>query len=87
MKEAQLVNSKDAQIVSQMNNVVKITKDAIIAPFETIKVKDVIKAPNYYKCVNVTTDDLPNEQHCKGIAGAHQIQILRPGSNKIQMIL
>ena len=43
MKEAQLVNHEDTQIVSQINNVVKITKDATIAPFGTIKAKGVIK--------------------------------------------
>ena len=43
MKEAQLVNHEDMQIVSQINNVVKITKDATITPFGTIKVKGVIK--------------------------------------------
>ena len=87
MKEAQLVNHKDVQIVFQINHVVKITKYVTIAPFGTIKVKGVIKAPNYYKHVNVTIDDLPNEQHCKDIAVVHQIQILRPGSNKIPIVL
>ena len=45
IKEAQLVNHEDVQIVSQINNVVKITKDVTIAPFGTIKDKDVIKTP------------------------------------------
>ena len=87
MKEAQLVASKDVKIVSQINNVVKITKDTTIAPFKTVKVKGVIKAPNHYVCVNVTIDDLTNEQCCKDIAVAHQIQILRPRSNKMPVIL
>ena len=87
MKEAQLVNHKDVQIVSQINHVVKMTKDVTIAPFGTIKVKGVIKAPNHYKYVNVTINDLPNEQCCKDIAVVHQIQILRPGSNKIPIVL
>ena len=47
MKEAQLVNHDDAWIVSQINNVVEITNDMTIAPFETIKVKGVIKALNH----------------------------------------
>ena len=58
MKEAQLVNQEDAQIVSQIGNVVKITKDPTMTPFETIKVKDVIRAPGHYKCINVVIDDL-----------------------------
>ena len=88
MKEVQLVDGKDPQIVSQINNVVKITKDTTIVPFETVKVKGVSKAPNHYKCVHVTIDDLPNKQHCKDIAVAHQIiHILRPGFNKIPVML
>ena len=75
MKRAQLVNSKDMQIVSQIDDVVKITKDVTLAPFGTIKVKGFTKVPNHYKGVNVTIDDLPNEQHCKDIAVVHQIQI------------
>ena len=87
MKGAQLVHGEDAQLVSQTNNIVKITKDTTIAPFETVKVKGVTKVPNHYKHVNVIIDDLPNEQHCKDIAVAYQIQILEPGSNKIPVIL
>ena len=48
MKEIQLVNQEDAQIVSQIDSVVKITKDATMTPFKTIKVKCVIRAPKYY---------------------------------------
>ena len=87
MKEAQLINSKDAQIVSQIDNVVKITKDVTLVLFGTIKGKGVTKIPNHYKCVNVTIDDLLNEQCCRDMAMVHQIQILRPGSNKILVIL
>ena len=87
MKEAQLVNHEDTQIVSQINNVLKITKDATTAPFGTIKVKGVIKASNQYKHVNVMIDGLPDEQHCKDIAVIHQIKILRPGSNRIPVVL
>ena len=68
MKGAQLVNQEDAQIVSQINNVMKITKNTTMTPFETIKVKGVIKAQRHYKCINVAIDDLPDEQHCKDVA-------------------
>ena len=87
MKEAQLVNGKDTQIVSQIDNVVKITRDVTSVPFGSIKVKGVTKTLNHYKCVNVAIDDLLNEQHCKDVAVVHQIQILRPRSNKIPVIL
>ena len=86
MKKVQLVNQEDAQIVSLIDNVVKFTKDTIMTPFETIKVEGVIKAPRHYKHIIVTTDDLPDEKHCKDIAVVHQIQILRPGSNKIPTV-
>ena len=66
MKEAQLVNQEDAQIVSQIDNVVKVTKDATMTPFETIKVKGVIKAPRHYKHINVTIgDSLDSKEHAK----------------------
>ena len=45
MKKAQLVNQEDVQIVSQIDNIVKIAKETTMTPFETIKVKGVIKAP------------------------------------------
>ena len=70
-----------------MKNIVKITKDAAIAPFGTIRIKGVTKAPNHYKHVNVTIDDLPSKQCCKDVAVVHQIQILRPRSNKIPVTL
>ena len=87
MKEAQLVNQEDAQIVSQIDNIVKVQKDTTMIPFETIKVKGVIKASRHYKHINVTIDDLPDGQHCKDISVVHQIHILMPGSNKIPTVL
>ena len=87
MKEAQLVNQEDAQIVSQVDSIVKTTRDITITPFGTIKVKGVIKAPNHYKHVNVVIDDLPENQHCKDVVVMQQIQILRPGYSKIPVVL
>ena len=82
-----MVNQEDAQIVSQIDSFVTITKYTTMIPFETIKVKGVIKAPRHYKHINVAIDDLPDEQHCNDIAVVHQIQIFRPGSNKIPIVL
>ena len=65
MKKAQLVNQEDVQIVSQTDNVLTVTKDTTMTPFETIKVKGVIKAPRHYKHFNVMIDDLLDGQHCK----------------------
>ena len=87
MKEVQLVNQEDAQIVSQIDSVVKTTRDITITPFGTTGVKGVIRAPNHYKCVNVVIDDLPENQHCKDVAVMQQIQILKPGSNKIPVTI
>ena len=84
MKEAQLVNQEGAQIVFQIDSIVKTARDTTITSFGIIKVKGVIRAPNHYKCVNVVIGDLPEDQHCKDIAVMQQIQILRPGSNKYQ---
>ena len=87
MKKAQFGNQEYALIVSQIDNVVKMTKDTTMTPFETINVKGVIKAPRHYKHINATIDDLPDEQHCKDIAEVCHIQILMPGSNKIPIVL
>ena len=43
--------------------------------------------PNHYKSVNVVVDDLPKNQCCKDIVIAQQIQLLKPGSNKIPVII
>ena len=49
------------QIVSQIDDVVQITKNVTLAPFGTMKAMGVTKAPNHYKDVNVAIHDLPNE--------------------------
>ena len=87
MKEAQIVNADDIQIISKINNVLKIAKDTTVVPFGTIEVKCVIKTPNHYKHVNMVVDNLPENQHCKDIATAQQIQVLKPGSNKIPVVI
>ena len=86
MKETQIVNQEDAQIVSKIDSIVKIARDTTIVPFRIAEVKGAIKAPNHYKCVNVVIDDLPENQHCKDLVVIQQIQILKPGSNKIPVV-
>ena len=49
MKEAQIANVDDKQIILKIDNVLKIVKDSTIVPFGTIEVKGVIKTPNHYK--------------------------------------
>ena len=52
-----------------------------------IEIKGIIKTPNHYKDVNVVVDNLPENQHCKDIAVAQKMQVLKPGSNKIPVLL
>ena len=87
MKETQIVNQEDVQIVSKIDSIVKIARDTTIVSFGTAEVKSVIKDPSHYKHVNVVIDDLPENQHCKDVAVIQQIQILKPGCNKIPVVL
>ena len=45
MKEAQILNIEEAQIVSKLDSDVKLVKDMIIGPFETVEVKGTLKRP------------------------------------------
>ena len=87
MKVVQLVNQEDAKIVSQIDSIVKMTKDTTMTPFETIKVAGDIRALRHYKHINIIIDYHPQGQHCKDIAVVQQTQILRPGSNEILVVL
>ena len=87
MKEAQIVGVDDEQITSKIDNVLKLAKDTTIDSFGMTEVKGIIKTPNHYKHVNVVIDNLPKNQCCKDMTVAQQIQVLKPGSNKIPVIL
>ena len=88
MKEAQILNIEEAQIVSKLDSDVKLVKDTTIGPFETVEAKGVLKkTPNHYKRINVVVDDLGEDQHCGDIAVGHQLQILKPTSDRIPVIL
>ena len=65
----------------------KIARDTTITLFGTTEVKGVIRAPNHYKCINVVIYDLPENQCCRDVPVMQQIQILKPGSNKIPVVL
>ena len=86
-KEAQIVSVNNKQIISKIDNVLKIAKDTTIDPFGTIEVKGIIKTLNHYKHVNVVIDNLPKNQCCKDMTVAQQIQVLKPGLNKIPVVL
>ena len=50
MKEVQILNIEEAQIVSKLDSDVKLVKDMTIGPFETVKAKGVLKkTPNHYE--------------------------------------
>ena len=80
------MNQEDVQIVSKIDSIVKIARDTTVVPFGTTEVKGSIKTPNHYKHVNVEIDDLPENQHCKDITIIQQIQVLKPGSNKVPVV-
>ena len=88
MKEAQVLNIEEAQIVSRLDSNVKLVGDIILGPFETIKMKGILrKTPNHYKRMNVMVDDLGERRPYKDIAVVHQLQVLKPGSDRIPMVL
>ena len=88
MKEVQILNIEEAQIVSKLDSDVKLVRDMTIGPFEAVEAKGVLyKTPNHYKRINVVTDDLREDQHCGDITVFHQLQILKPRSDRIPVIL
>ena len=87
MKEAQIVGVNDKQIISKIDNILKLARDTTISPFGTFEVKGIIKTPNHYKHVNVVVDNLLKKQCYKHITIVRQIQTLKPESNKILVVL
>ena len=87
MKEDQLVGINDGQILSKIDNVLKLARDTTISPFGTVEVKGIMKTPNHYKHVNVVVDNLPERKHCRDVTTVQQIQTLKPGLHKILVVL
>ena len=88
MTEAQILNIEEAQIVSKLDSDVKLVIDMTIGPFGTVEAKGVLKkTPSHYKRINVVVDDLREGRHCGDKAVVHQLQILKPGSDRIPVIL
>ena len=88
MKEVQVLNTEEAQIVSRLDSNVKLVGDTILGPFETIKMKGILrKTPNHYKRMNVMVNDLGERRPYKDIAVVHQLQVLKPESDRISMVL
>ena len=88
MKEAQVLDMEEAQIVSGLHSNIKLVRDTTLGPFETIEMKGILgKTPSHYKRMNVVVDDLGENRSCKDIAFVHQLQILKPGSDRIPEVL
>ena len=50
MKEAQVLDTEEVQIVSKLDSNVKLVKDTTVGPFETVEAKGILrKTPNHYK--------------------------------------
>ena len=88
MKEAQVLNVEEAQIVSRLDSDVKLIRDIIVGPFKTVETKGILrKTPNHYKRMNVVVDNLKERSSYKDIAVVSQLQILKPGSDRISIVL
>ena len=87
MKEVQVLDI-EAQIVSRLDSNVKLVRDTTLGPFETIKMKGILrKIPNHYKRMSVVVNDLRERRPYKDISVVHQLQVLKPGSDRIPMVL
>ena len=87
MREMQVVDVEEAQIVSQLNNSVKLAKDVIVGPLERVETKGILwKTPNHYKRVNIVIDELPGEKSHGDIAVVAQLQILKAGLDRVPMV-
>ena len=84
MKGVQVMDVEEAQIVSRLDSSVKLARDIIVGPFETVETKGILqKTRNYYKRMNVVVDDLQGKGSSKDIVVISQLQILKSGSDRI----
>ena len=62
--------------------------DTTLGPFETVETKGILrKTPNHYKGMNVVVHNLGENRCYKDIAVVSQLQILKPGSDRILIVL
>ena len=88
MKRAQVMDVGEAQIVSQLDNSVKLARDIIVGPCKTVEMKGILwKTPNHYKRMNIVVDDLQGKGSSKDIVVVRQLQILKVGSDRIPIAL
>ena len=83
-----MMDVEEAQIVSQLDSSIKLTRDIIVEPFETVEMKGILwKMPNHYKRMNIVVDDLQGKGSSKDIVVVSQLQILKAGSDRISIAL
>ena len=88
MKETQVLDVEEAQIISRLNSDVKLGRDTTLGPFETVETKGILrKTPNHSKRMNVVVDNPRESKHYKDISVVSQLQILKPGLDRISMVL
>ena len=88
MREMQVVDVEEAQIVSQFDSSVKLAKDVIVGPLETVEMKGILwKTPNHYKRMNVVVDEIPGQKSYRDVVVVAQLQILKAGSDRVPMVL
>ena len=84
----QVVDVEEAQIVSQLDSSVKLAKDIIVGPFETVETKGILwKTSNHYKRMNIVVDELPGQKSYSDIVVVAQLQILKAGSDRVPVAL
>ena len=88
MREMQVVDVEEAQVVSQLDSSVNLAKDVIVGPLETVEMKGILwKTPNHYKRMNVVVDELPGQKSYRDIVVVAQLQILQAGLDRVPMVL
>ena len=71
-----------------MDSNVKLARDIIVGPFETVEMKGILqKTPNHYKRINVVVDNLKGKGSSKDIVVVSQLQILKSGLDRISIAL
>ena len=69
--------------LDQVKGNIKLTKDVIIQPFETIKVQGITKVRNHQKQVHIMVE--PRQTHCRTISAIPTYSHLKPGSSKVSL--
>ena len=69
--------------LDQVKGSLKLTKDVILQPFETVKVRGINKVRNHQKQVHVIVE--PKETQCRTVSAIPTYSHLKPGSSKISI--